>query len=216
MPKGILVIWERPVKINNVICINNINCDDIEINDLLENIKILLKYIITQKVKNKILKININQQMNINFTKEQFEILLKLVYLGNWVANANRDGSRENPYKEEYKEKYEAIEDYIFSYAKQFGFDEYVDDEKAEKGKFYPTRMFEEETDIQKLIEEYDEEIFWDELIDRLGNRDFYRYYSKDEIQKMTQNERFEKVYEFIDKWTNEISENGIERLRIK
>src|SRR3989344_1830579 len=147
----------------------------------------------------------------IEFTKEQFKALLKLVYLGNWLANAQRDGSNENPNLEEY----EAIENYIFSFAKQFGLSEYVDDEEAAKGKFYPTRVFEEETDIQKLIEEYDEEIFWDELIDRMGDRDFFRHYSKVEIQKMTQDERFKNLYEFIDKWADEINKHGIERIKI-
>ena len=152
-----------------------------------------------------------NQQLKIKLTKEQFEVLLKLVYLGNWMVNANRDGSPGNPHKE----KYEAIENYIFSFAKGFGFSEYVDDEDAGSGRFYPTRAFEEETDVQKLHEEYDEETFWDELIDRLGERDFYQYYSKDEIRKMSQEERFDKLYEFIDKWADEMSENGVERLKI-
>lgn len=149
--------------------------------------------------------------MPIEFTKEQFVNLLKLVYLGNWLANANRDGSPENPHKEEY----EATEDYIFSFAKQFGFDEYVEDEEAEKGKFYPTRIFEEKTDIQELIDEYDEETFWDELVDRLGERDFYQHYSKDEIQKMTQEERFERICDLEEKWGEEFEKRGIERLKI-
>jgi hypothetical protein len=134
-----------------------------------------------------------------------------LVYLGNWLVNANRDGSAENPHKKEY----EAMEDYIFSFAKKFGLDEWVDDEDAAEGKFFPTRFFEEETDIQELIDEYNEETFWDELIDRLGYRDFYRHYSKDEIQKMTQDERAEKLWELMDKWANEINEHGIERLKV-
>ena len=83
------------------------------------------------------------------------------------------------------------------------------------EGNFFPTSQFEEETDVHKLHEEYDEETFWDELIDRLGDRDFYRHYSKEEIQKMTQEERFEKLYEFIDKWADEINKRGIEILEI-
>lgn len=157
-------------------------------------------------------KSNNEQQIKIEFTKERFFALLKVVYLGNWMANANRDGSAENPQKEEY----EAIEDYIFSFTKQCGLDEYVDDEDAGDGKFFPTRKFEEETDVHEIHEEYDEETFWDELINRLGERDFHRYYSKDEILKMSQHKRFEKLYKFIDKWADEINENGIERLDIK
>lgn len=153
-----------------------------------------------------------NQKMDIEFSREQFFVLLKTVYLGNWMINANRDGGAEDPHKKEYEE----IEDYVFSFAKRFGLDEYVDDEDAKNGKFFPTRKFEEETDVHELHEEYDEETFWDELIDRLGDRDFHKNFSKEEILKMNQDERFEKLYEFIDKWADEISENGIEKLEIK
>ena len=132
----------------------------------------------------------IEQKMNIELTKAQFLALLKAVYLGNWIANANRDGSTADPRKKEY----EAIEDYIFSFAKQFGFSEFVDDEDVGEGKFFPTRKFEEETDVDELHDEYDEETFWDELIDRLGERDFYRRYSKGEIKKMNRDERFEEL----------------------
>lgn len=152
------------------------------------------------------------QNMSIEFTKAQFLALLKTVYLGNWMANAHRDGSVDDPHKSEY----EMTEDYIFSFARQFGFGEYVDDRDLKAGKFYPTGTFEDETDVHELHEEYDEEAFWDELIDRLGERDFYRHYSGDEIQKMNQSERFEKLYAFMDTWADEISDNGVERLEIK
>ena len=148
---------------------------------------------------------------NIELTKVQFRALLKLMYLGNWMANANRDGSAEDPRREDY----ETMEDYIFSFAKKFGLDEWVDDENAAEGKFFSTSQFEEETDVRELIYEYDEETFWDELIDRLGDRDFYLHYPKNEIQKMTREERFVKLYEFVDKWADEINERGIERLKI-
>jgi hypothetical protein len=46
------------------------------------------------------------------------------------------------------------MENYIFYFAKKFGLDEWVDDEKAAEGKFFPTRFFEKETDVRKLIDE--------------------------------------------------------------
>jgi len=170
-----------------------------------------MKLWITEIIKN-MAKLNKNKQIEIGFTKKQFEILLKLVYLGNWMANANRVGTPNDPMKKEYEE----IERYIFSFAKKFGLDEYVDDEDAEKGEFYPARKFEEETDVYELHNEYDEVTFWDELVERLGDRDFFRHYSKKEIRKMEREERFEKIYEFIDKWAEEINKYGIERLEIK
>ncbi|MFH1956214.1 MAG: hypothetical protein ABIJ28_01010 [Patescibacteria group bacterium] len=146
--------------------------------------------------------------MKIEFTKEQYEKLIKLVYLGNWMANANRTDDR--------LKDYEDLEEYILSFAKDFGFDKYVDDEEMNGRKFFPTRYLEEETDIRGIIEEYDEDAFWDEIIDRLGERDFYRKYSKEEIEKMSHDERFEKLCECIDEYSEETSNYGIERLEIK
>ena len=146
--------------------------------------------------------------MQIEFTKEQFENLMKLVYLGNWMANAHRT--------DDIIEKYEDLESYVFSFAKDFGLEKYVDDEDADKGKFFPTRFFEEKTDINELHDEYDDENFWTELPDRLGERDFFRKYPQKEREKMTQEERFLKMQECIIKWEDELEDNGIERLEIK
>jgi hypothetical protein len=145
--------------------------------------------------------------MKINFTKEQYENLMKLVYLGNWVANANRT--------DDTIEKYEKLEDYIFSFAKDFGLEKYVDDEEADNGKFFPTRFFEEETDVDELCDEYDDETFWSELPDRLGERDFFRKYSQEELEKMSREERFLKMQECIIRWEEELDNNGIERFGI-
>ena len=145
--------------------------------------------------------------MKINFTKKQYENLLKLVYLGEWMANAHRVDDR--------IEKYDELSSYIFSYAKEFGFGKYSDGEQVGDGKYYPTRFFEEETDVHVLHEEYDEETFWDELTERMGQRDFYHKYSKEEIKKMDREEYFTKLYECIDKWDEETSKNGLDRLGI-
>lgn len=145
--------------------------------------------------------------MKIEFTKEQFENLMEMVYLGNWMANAHRT--------DDMIEKYEDLESYVFSFAKEFGLEKYADDEVVEDGKFYPTRFFEEETDINELHDEYDDENFWTELPDRLGDRDFMRKYSKEDWEKMTQEERFLKRRECEIGWEKELEENGIERLEI-
>ena len=148
---------------------------------------------------------------SIEFSKEQFLTLMKIVYLGNWMANANRDGSHKDPVVKEY----EKMEDYIFSLATQFGFDKYLDHKPKDGDRYFPTGLFEEETGVNELHDEYDENIFWDELPDRLGDRDFYKKYSKKDWEKMTQDERFLKLQECIVAWEKELEENGIERIGI-
>lgn len=152
-----------------------------------------------------------NIEQKITLTKTQFKALLKAVYLGNWMANAYRDGSKEHPYIKDY----ENIEDYVFSLAPLFSLNKYMDHEESDGNKYYPTSFFEEETDVHILHEQYDENSFWDELIDHLGERDFREKYSEKEINTMSRIEFFEKLDECIDIYREEFEKFGIQRLRI-
>ena len=142
--------------------------------------------------------------MKINFTKKQYENLLKLVYLGNWMANANRVDDK--------LQSLDELEGYIFSFAKEFGMEWWADTDNPKMT--YPTRYFEEESGVKDCIDEYNEEGFWDELPDRLGERDFFDTYSEEELQKMDREERFTKRMECIVRWEKEFEKHGIARLR--
>lgn len=137
--------------------------------------------------------------MKINFTKAQYTLLLKAIYLGNWFINAIRD----DPIA-----KYDALEQYIFSFAKEFGLEEYVefDDEENE---CFPTRAFEEDEEIERFLEEYDEHTFWSELIDRLAQGDFWIEYGEDAMKDMDQIERVEKMQPFLEAYTKEFEKAG-------
>lgn len=132
---------------------------------------------------------------------------MKLVYLGNWLANANRTSDA--------VKEYEEMEDYIFSFAPKFGLEKYMSNEPDDGERFFPTRDFEEETDVQDLIEDYDNETFWDEAVDRFGERDFFKKYSKEKIEKMDRDERFVKRMECQEKYEDEFEENGIDNFEI-
>lgn len=150
-------------------------------------------------------------KQSIKFTEEQFENLLKMVYLGNWMANACRDGSPEDPHID----KYEKIQDYIFSLAPKFGLEKYVYRDDKNSDKMYPSGLFETETGVDALHEEYNDNIFWQELPDRLGERDFWEKYTKKEISAMDQKERFIKRCEYSEPYEDEVYKHGIDRLRI-
>ena len=152
------------------------------------------------------------KKQTIELTKKQFEALIKAVFLGNWMVNAYRDGSLEDPHIHEY----ENIEEYFFSLAPQFGLEKYMNHSVDDVGKHYPSNFFEETTDVHKLHEVYDEENFWDELAERLGERDFIKKYSREEIKKMSEKNYFEKLYKSIDRYSEEFEKLGLERMVIK
>ena len=137
----------------------------------------------------------------LDLTDAQFRTLLQLVYLGNFMANATRD---------ETIQEYDDIEQYIYVNAEKFGCGEFVDVHDAVDG-VYPTRNFEEMMNL--LVEKYDNDFFYDELIHRLSERDLIAKYSEAEVLKMGIVERIEKEREFTKIYDREFSEKGIENL---
>jgi len=137
----------------------------------------------------------------LELTDAQFKALLQLVYLGNFMANATRD---------ETIEEYDAVEQYIYTQAEKFGCGEFVDVHDAVDG-VYPTRNFEEMMDV--FVEKYDSDLFWDELIHRLTERDLIAKYGEPEVLKMGIVDRLEKEREFTKTYDREFDENGIVHL---
>ena len=148
--------------------------------------------------------------MKIDLTKKQFESLLKLCYIGNWMANAQRTGAKDDPMVQEYEDIYEHIQ----SLAPKFGLNKLVQwDEECKR--YFATADFEEAEDTHGLIDEYDENSFWDDLIERLADRDFDKAYLEKERKSMSFEEFYTKRQPFEDKWSKEIYKHGVTKLDV-
>lgn len=147
--------------------------------------------------------------MNIDLSIEQYEALLKLVFLGEWIANFN-DFDNSEPGSTRMGE----VAQFIYSQAENFGLG-YLITEDPRTGALTLTREFQESSGIDEMLTTYEEEVFWDELIRRLAERDFIRHYGETNISQMAIEERIEKETPFFEKYNNEFNENGIENLKI-
>lgn len=142
--------------------------------------------------------------MKINFTNKQFQALVKMVYLGNYIINGVRT-------YEEILPEFDELEQYILSFCKDFNLKEYVENYENE---LLPSSTLEDET--SDFISDYDEYNFVDEIIHRLAQRDFYKKYGEEIISKMSFEERISKEQPFLDTYYTEIAENGVDNLIIK
>lgn len=148
--------------------------------------------------------------LEIKFTGEQYKTLIKTIYLGNWIVNSIRVG------KEEIVKEFDDLEQYIFSFCGHKDVDVKDLVEYADKFKrYFPTAELEMETDVRQYLEEYENEIFWDELADKLARRDIIRRHGKDVVMKMDKDKRFRELNEIADKYETELENYGIERLKI-
>src|SRR5258706_5037296 len=141
--------------------------------------------------------------MDINFTQEQFKTLLKLIYMGHWMLTAHSN----KPDK-----VMDSLASHIYSFAKSAGVGNLVEHDPTD-GLIYPSRQLEDL--MTEAIHDYDNETFWDELIDRLADRDFLAKYGEQAIQKMSIEEKFTKFQDFKERYGEEFEAHGIERIVI-
>ena len=95
--------------------------------------------------------------MKINFTKKQYETLFKMVQYGYWVASDTEDN----------KEEFSEMEQYLNSFAKDFG----MEGVQFEKEYEIYDLSRELEDQLQTVINEYEEGVFRDKLAYHLARK---------------------------------------------
>lgn len=151
--------------------------------------------------------------MNLELSLEQYETLLKLVYMGDWVISTLQAKERVEDDADS-DTRFAEVVRHIFNYADVAGLGSIVQIDQN-NGEPYLTREFEEESGLVDILEDYEDEVFWQSLIERLAHRDFIRHYGESAISEMAIEERIEKETPFHDKWANEFHERGIENLKV-
>ncbi len=142
--------------------------------------------------------------IELKVNEKEFRTLLKLVAIGTWVVNFGR----ENIIKE-----FEYLEQMIYSLAQKKGFSNLVEfDEEAST--FLPSEKLEDE--IQGFLDDYNDEIFWHTLAQRLAMRDLVRELGELAIEKMDLKEKLRRMIPIIENYIDEFSKNGIDNLEVK
>ncbi len=141
-----------------------------------------------------------------NLTKEEYKILLKLVYLGNWIIE---EGNEEpDDYSPENK-----LEQKLLAMAKDNDCIEDVDLDEETNFIGY-SEQFEESTGIFEIIDDYNEEILYDELGAHFARKEFVNK-NKDKLDKISDSEAEEAISVLVEKYLKYFSEHGLEELKL-
>ncbi len=145
--------------------------------------------------------------VKIGFKKEEFLRLLDMVNIADWVIHSFTTGEGKDT--KEYRE----LQAKIFSYAQEYGLDDLVE----QFGESYePSRKFEDDSPAFDFIEEYEEEVFWDELIDRLTQRDMGEIYGEEWLDEILENEDlFREYQQKLLEYEEEFEKYGVDRLKL-
>lgn len=137
---------------------------------------------------------------NITLSTEQLQILVKMVYLGDHLIN----GYRIEPLKD-----FDEMCRHFFTLAKDL--DNFSDPETPE----FPTAQF-EEGEVRDFIDEYDNNTFWEELNQRITDREMAKKYTEDQLKKMDTMERMHLYFEIEDKVSSHLQEHGYDQIVIQ
>jgi hypothetical protein len=147
--------------------------------------------------------------MNIEFSTEEYETLLKTIYMSKWMMTAYTTKEGKEAYEET---RFFDLEQKILSLAEDFGCSEDV--HRISEDELTFSDKYQDDSPVMEWIEIFEDEFFWEELIFRLSSRDFVNEYG-DSIQSMAIEERLEKEAVFVEKYTKEFEEMGLDRLII-
>ena len=146
--------------------------------------------------------------MKIEMNQQEYELLLDMVYIADYVFHTYL--GEEDPGTE----KYRVFEQKIMSWAKDFELENLVDWDK-EYNQFLPSDDFFERSESPDYIENFEVNSFWEELIDRLAVRDIFMKYGEKDVKKMSDKEFLLKRNEFRRKYEKEFESNGLQNIQI-
>ena len=147
--------------------------------------------------------------MKINITKKEYRLLLDILYLGEWMLTAH--DQEEVPEKKQYQD----VVQKFYSYAEEMGYDNLIKADKA-LNKYFETIEYEESSQVNEIIENYDNATFWDELVSGLALRDAQEIEGNDAFNKMSPDERIQLLYPLEEKYHEEFMANDLANLQIK
>jgi hypothetical protein len=133
---------------------------------------------------------------------------LDILYIADWIISSHESEEKDESLG------YDQLAQKLLSYANDFGCGDCVEKDHKE-GRYYPTRLLEDEIFEAKIIEKYDDLTFWDELVYRLTTRDLLRKFSPDELADMDRTKFFEETASIEESYEQEFADSGLSKLII-
>jgi hypothetical protein len=150
-----------------------------------------------------------NPLMKIDLTKEEYRNLIDMLYIANWVMNAFKSET------EPEMDKYQQLQQKIYARAQEAGMANLIEF-KEELQTYYETEEFEEESSCHEIIDEYDNNQFWDRLVEELTVRDLHAELDARKIKEKDADSYFERFSAIQKKYTKEFEKNGLNNLMLK
>ena len=140
--------------------------------------------------------------MSLHLEPDEYRKLIELAYLGEWLINAHHDS-------EVQEEDASSVLQRLLASAP----DSDLIAQDPETGDYFMKDIWVEQL-YESYILDYDDHVFWDELTERLAQRDLARRRGVD-MDAISRDEDLMDLIPLEEKYRRELETNGIDRLAI-
>ena len=145
--------------------------------------------------------------MKINFTKKEYQALVEMLLIADWVLTAHAFDV------DPAKEPYAAIRKKVLRHYKEMGMEDAFRYEPKDD-EYYETAEYEEHSRHMEFIREYDKQSFWSEFAEKLAERDLAEELKRKGMS-LDQNARAKWFFELMVRYEEELAENGLDNVRL-
>jgi hypothetical protein len=146
--------------------------------------------------------------MNIDFSRRDYRSLLTVLEIADWVLHAYR--AEEPPQTAALR----ALEQKLLALAEEFGCGELVEYDAGEQC-YLLSREFDETSEALEFIDEFENDCFWEQLTQRLVERDLTRQLGEATLKRLDPEELEERAEPYRKLYGEEFLSHGVARLEI-
>jgi hypothetical protein len=146
--------------------------------------------------------------MKIDISKEEYLVLLQMLEMAQWVVGSYVAGEQPEA------KPFDDLEQKILALAKEFGQESLVKFNK-ELGQYFVTGQYEETSSAMEFVDKFENDSFWENLINRLAERDVIKEVGSKVLSEMEPKERLMAFGEREDMYVEEFETYGLERIEI-
>ncbi len=146
--------------------------------------------------------------MKIAISKKEYLVLLQILEIAQWVVGSHAVGPQPKA------KPFDDLEQKIFALAKEYGQETLVKFNK-DLGQYFVTGQYEETSSAMEFVDKFENNSFWENLINRLAKRDVIKEVSSKVLSEMGPKERIMAYGEREDFYAEEFEKRGLERVAI-
>ncbi len=146
--------------------------------------------------------------MKLELDRQEFLTLMTAMQIADWILHANHGEEPRDT------DDFRDLEQKILSLAEKAGCSHLVEHD-PEMERWFPSREFELTSLGLAYVEEYENDAFWEGLVQRLTERDLIRKVGEKAYNEMSPVERARQEGPYLSMYDHEIHEHGLDRLDV-